>query len=188
MAVRPVRRPHACRVRACGAQGPRDSRARPGPLVRAILLVGATLASGVVLAAPPPGERLYMTQACALCHAGDAQGVVGMYPPLPATVRRFAQSAEGRRYLVAVITYGTVGTLAVDGHAYTGYMPEHPPGFLSDADLALLINWLATIGAPAHAPRAPFTAEQVHTDRATPMTHAEVLRLRGEALRGLPPK
>ena len=144
-------------------------------LPASLLLLGASAAN----AAPPPAFK-----ACAACHLATGQGVPGAYPPLNGRVAAIASNAEGRRYLVAVPTFGLSGKLTIGSIDYRGVMPRQ--GGLSASDLAGILNYLATDLGGGKGARTfkPFTAAEVEKLRNMnpAMSPADVAKLRATTI------
>ncbi len=101
---------------------------------------------------------------CMGCHGPEAKGVAGKIPPLAGALPLYMRTPEGRNYV-----------LRVPGAANT---------VLNDAQLAAVLNWLAsTYPAPGVEAAAPFTAQEVTRIRHTPL--ANVLATRQEVVRSL---
>ncbi len=102
---------------------------------------------------------------CMGCHGTQAQGVPGRIPPLAHSLAYFMRTVPGRNYVLRV--------------------PGAASSVLSDAQLAAVLNWLATrynaeeLGAGV----MPFTTEEVTRVRHTPL--ADVLATRREVVRAL---
>lgn len=126
-------------------------------------------------AAPPPAFK-----ACATCHLATGQGVPGAYPPLSGRIASIASTSDGRRYLVAVPTFGLSGKVTIGTTDYRGVMPRQ--GGLSASDLAGILNYLATDlgGGKSAETFKPFTAAEVEKLRKInpAMSPADVAKLR----------
>lgn len=97
---------------------------------------------------------------CAACHLPDGSGVTGAFPPVRTRATRIAALDGGREYLVAVVTYGLMGTIEVAGTQYFGVMAGNA-GPMSPADITAALNYLVfelTDDTPAIE---PFTEEEV---------------------------
>ncbi len=114
-------------------------------------------------ALPSPGQD-YMLY-CMGCHGTQAQGVPGKVPPLAHALVRYMRTAEGRDYVLRV--------------------PGAANSVLSDAQLAAVLNWLATRFDAADLPAglSPFTVEEVARARHTPLP--DVLATRREVVQAL---
>jgi hypothetical protein len=129
-------------------------------LARLTVALGASLLSAALHASPAQDYMLY----CMGCHGVQAQGVPGKIPPLAGALALFMRTAEGRDYVLRV--------------------PGAANSALPDAQLAAVLNWLATsYGAPGEAPPAPFTVDEVTRVRHTPL--ADVQARRREVVRSL---
>jgi len=138
--------------------------------VKAVAGIVALLALGAGTAARAADGAAVFTQNCQMCHQSGGAGLAGQFPRLAGRVAAIATVPEARPYLVQVLSRGMVGSITVDGQTVVGMMP----GFaqIPDADLAALLNHLATLGkAPRKAP-APFTPEEVQAVRAGPALSA----------------
>ncbi len=116
------------------------------------------------------------TQNCAFCHQSDAGGLNGQYPRLAGRVGRISGKAQGRTYLIDVVTFGMTGQITVDKQSIIGVMPALQ---LSDDDAAAVLTYLAGL---RDARATPFTAAEVAAQRAMPPktsadVHAERQRL-----------
>jgi mono/diheme cytochrome c family protein len=101
---------------------------------------------------------------CMGCHGAQAQGVPGKIPPLAGALARYMRLPAGRAYVLRV--------------------PGAANSVLSDAQLAAVLNWLATTYAPAdETPPAAFSPEEVTRSRHTPL--ADVQATRREVVREL---
>jgi cytochrome c553 len=115
--------------------------------------LAASLFSLALRASPAQDYMLY----CMGCHGAQAQGVPGKVPPLAGAVALFMRTAEGRDYVLRV--------------------PGAANSALPDAQLAGVLNWLATsYGASAAAPPAPFTVAEVTKVRRTPLADVQARR------------
>lgn len=95
---------------------------------------------------------------CAACHLPTRAGVPGAFPPLRGDVSVFAETTEGRRYLVLVLARGLGGPIKAEGKVYSGMMPAQ--SMLSADEVAAVLNFLAQ-------PKIEFTAEEVTQLRAS---------------------
>ncbi len=139
-------------------------------------LTGVLLVAIAPLTAAADGAALF-AQNCAMCHQVGATGLPGQYPRLAGRVGRIARKAEGRAYLIDILTYGMAGQVVVDKEPIIGVMP---PLLLSDEDAALVLSYVASL---ASEKPTPVSAEDVATERAKPRkSSAEVHALR-ETLR-----
>ncbi|MFZ5608043.1 MAG: c-type cytochrome [Pseudomonadota bacterium] len=121
------------------------------------------------------GAALY--KRCAACHLANGMGVPGSFPPLAGRLAGAANSAQGRAYLVMVISAGLMGEIDVAGETYRGVMPAQ--GGLGDEDIAALLNYLVTDFGEADDENAlnPFTADEVKLIRcAHPHANGQLVR------------
>jgi mono/diheme cytochrome c family protein len=123
------------------------------PLATLTVALGASLFSVALRASPAQDYMLY----CMGCHGAQAQGVPGKIPPLAGALALFMRTAEGRDYVLRV--------------------PGAASSALPDAQLAAVLNWLATsYGAPGDPPPAPFTVDEVTSVRRMPLADVQVRR------------
>src|ERR1700694_3543310 len=110
--------------------------------------------SAIALASPAQDYVLH----CMGCHGATAQGVPGKVPPLARTLVQFMRTPAGRSYVLRV--------------------PGASKSMLTDARLAEVLNWIAGhFGADqASAPAPAFTAEEVSSQRRTPMAAVQATR------------
>ncbi len=83
------------------------------------------------------GENLYLKY-CMACHQTNGSGVPGMYPPL--TNSPIVNSGKKEDF-IEILLNGLKGPIEVHGKKYNQQMPSH--NFLSDNELALIINYVA---------------------------------------------
>ena len=101
----------------------------------------------------------YMLQ-CMGCHTPDGRGEPGHVPSVRDTLVPFANTAEGRKFLVQV--------------------PGSAQSRLSDAELAEVLNWMvANLSASSKPPAfRKFTAAEVASYRHTPLVAVKEIRKR----------
>ncbi|MET1754566.1 hypothetical protein ABVV53_03705 [Novosphingobium sp. RD2P27] len=117
-------------------------------------------------AAPSP-----YSMACQSCHKPDGSGVRGVFPRISSRLGAAAQTAEGRKWLIATVLFGQSGAIVVDGKPIRSAMPAFAR--LSDSPVAETLNWLLA-GAGK-----PFNAAEVAAMRAQPgMSAAKVGQMR----------
>jgi len=122
-------------------------------LARLTAALAASLIHGTAYASPAQDYMLY----CMGCHGAQAQGVPGKIPPLAGALALFMRTAEGRNYVLRV--------------------PGAANSALADAQLAAVLNWVATsYGAPGEPPPAPFTVAEVASVRRTPLADVQARR------------
>jgi len=133
----------------------------------ALLALGGTLgAQGADAAA---GESVYATH-CAACHLPTGEGIPGAFPPLAGHVPELLAVEGGREYPILVVLYGLMGPITVHGQTVDSIMP--PMGYLTDEEVAAVLNYVAT--AWDHEEQLPEDFE--------PYEPEEVAELRGEGL------
>jgi mono/diheme cytochrome c family protein len=127
------------------------------------LVAAALVTLGFARTATASPAQDYMLY-CMGCHGAQAQGVPGKIPPLAGALARYMRLPAGRAYVLRV--------------------PGAANSVLSDAQLAAVLNWLATTYAPAdETPPAAFSPEEVTRIRHTPL--ADVQATRREVVREL---
>ncbi|WP_424952858.1 c-type cytochrome [Deinococcus sp.] len=112
------------------------------------------------------GAQVYSGN-CASCHGPVGAGVAGAFPPLAGNKAILGSE----KYVSDVLLYGLQGQINVAGQPYNGVMPAWA-AVLSDAQIAAVLTHIRSSwgnSAPA------VTAATVKTERATPLTVAQVL-------------
>jgi mono/diheme cytochrome c family protein len=153
-----------------------------GAAVTAFAVAICAAASGVAAepdATPGGADSLGATvfaNRCAVCHGPQAAGIPGSFPSLHEQVTAFAKLAQGRDYLVMVVTTGLMGALKVAGVNYNGVMPAQSG--LSEAEVAAVLTYLAgnlgknDSGAAALSAAAVTDARARHPDQSAQSTRA----------------
>ena len=100
----------------------------------ATLLLAALLAGPALASADAGSGAALFANNCVACHQPDAQGAVGIAPPLAGTLAGYVGSEAGRGYLVSVPLTGMVGKIVVNGQVYNSNMPSFAS--LGDGDIA----------------------------------------------------
>lgn len=118
------------------------------------------------------GHALYGFN-CGICHHGG-QGMAGSVPPLTGRIDRIAATPEGRHYLAAVLMNGLSGPIQVSGSHYRAEMP--PFRYLSDEEVARILNWLSQQGDTRPAPA--IKPEEIAAARAHRISAGDVNSLR----------
>lgn len=132
-------------------------------MVRVLPLAAPLLAYLVASAAGASPAQDYMLY-CMGCHGPEAQGVPGKVPPLAGALPRYMRIPEGRNYVLRV--------------------PGAANSALSDAQLAAVLNWLATSYAlRGETVPAAFSAAEVSQVRHKPL--ASVLATRSAVIQAL---
>ncbi|WP_243030672.1 c-type cytochrome [Thermus altitudinis] len=122
--------------------------------------------------APKTGAQVYTN--CAGCHGPQGEGNPPNFPPLKGHVASLLGAEGGRSYLLLAVLYGVQGTIRIGGKEYGGLMPGF--SWLSDEEIALVLNHLAEWGAPKDF--KAYTPDEVKAARAKGLTPEEVLKLR----------
>jgi glucose/arabinose dehydrogenase/cytochrome c5 len=115
-------------------------------------------AAAVPIGADTPGGKIYR-QVCAACHMANGSGVPNMQPALAGSTVVAGDSAR----LIDVLLRGPAAALPSDRERFSNVMP--PFAFLSDEDLASVINYLRNNFAPA---AGQVTPAQIAAQRAKP--------------------
>jgi mono/diheme cytochrome c family protein len=142
-----------------------QARAAARTVIALVAVASGTLLAASALAADESvavGAGIFAAR-CAVCHGPEAAGIPGSFPSLHEQVLAFAQSPQGRDYLVMVVTTGLMGELKVAGITYRGVMPAQSG--LSEAEVAGVLSYLAS--DRGKNPAAPgLTATDVSEARA----------------------
>jgi mono/diheme cytochrome c family protein len=113
---------------------------------------------------------------CAVCHGPQAAGIPGSFPSLHEQVVAFSKAAQGRDYLVMVVSTGLMGNLKVGGVSYNGVMPAQSG--LSEAEVAAVLNYLASdlgkndMGGAALSASEVIDARARHPEKSAQSTRA----------------
>lgn len=83
------------------------------------------------------GENVYKKY-CQACHQPNGKGMQGVFPPLANN----PNLKDKPSYIAETIIQGKSGAITVNGTNYNGAMP--PMGYLKDADIATLVNYINT--------------------------------------------
>ena len=104
----------------------------------------AALLAGGSLFANDDGTEAYGADAyvsCAACHLADGSGIPGMFPPINNRVAAIAKLDGGREFLMAVVSFGLMGTIEAGGVQFADIMPGNK-GLMSAADIAAALNYV----------------------------------------------
>ena len=121
---------------------------------------------------PKTGAQVYA--ACSGCHGPQGEGNPPNFPPLKGHVEALLKAQGGREYLALAVLFGLGGKITVLGQTYENLMPGF--AWLSDEEIALVLNHLASWGAPEGF--TPYTPEEIRTLRAKELTPEKVLEAR----------
>lgn len=128
-------------------------------------LAAALAVLAIALPARAWGPETHYAIHCQGCHLADGAETPGKVPGLAGRVALFLRTPDGRAYL--------------------GRVPGVANAALSDADLAVLLNWTLRRFDPAHVPAdfAPYTAAEIGALRRAPLVEVtrERTRILGEA-------
>ncbi len=100
---------------------------------------------------------------CSACHLPDGAGIPGAFPPIRDRAAAIASLEGGREFLIAVVSYGLMGTIEVGGTQYFGVMAGNT-GAMSVDDLAAALNYI--VFELGDAEIEPFTVEEVEAVQA----------------------
>jgi cytochrome c5 len=141
-----------------------------------VLLMLAT--SSLVGAAEPliVGKSDYQ-KLCGVCHLPDGKGIPGAFPPLNERLGHWANTEDGRTYLVKTVTQGMSGSIVVDGQQFFGVMPAVGMQ-MEPATLAGLLNYVLDNFASSIEVE-PYTAGEVGTLRKIEVNNVKDLRPNG---------
>ena len=103
---------------------------------------------------------------CSACHLDDGSGIPGAFPGVRNRAARMAQLDGGRRYLIAVVMYGLMGAIQVDGMQYFGVMPGNA-GAMSAEEVAASLNYIVFELNDGAAELVPFTFNEVEELQAS---------------------
>ena len=120
--------------------------------------IDTSLPAAASIGADTPGGKIYR-QVCAACHMPNGSGVPNMQPALAGS----AVVAGDSTRLINVLLRGPAAALPADREKFSNVMP--PFAFLSDDDLASVINYLRANFAPA---ARQVTPAQITAQRAKP--------------------
>jgi mono/diheme cytochrome c family protein len=118
------------------------------------------------------GAAIYV--GCAACHQANGRGLPSVFPPLAGHAADLYEAS--RDYLIDVVLYGLMGRITVDGVAYDSAMPSH--SYLSDAEIAAVLNHVLTAWGEEPAGFAPYAAADVAAQRGRSLRQADVFELR----------
>ena len=108
--------------------------------------------------------------ACSACHLPDGAGVPGAFPPIRNRAAAMARLDGGREYMIAVVTYGLMGTIQVDSAQYFGVMAGLGAS-MSDDEIAAALNYIVfALSDDEVTDVEPFTAAEVGQVRAAMVT------------------
>ena len=144
----------------------------------ACVLGGLILSAPLLAEADEPlvAEESEYQSNCGICHLPDGKGVPGAFPPLNERLGHWANTENGRTYLVKVVTQGLSGVILVDGQQYMGAMPAIGMQ-LQPEQLAALLNYtLDKFASTVDA--APYTAGEIEKQRVIKVGNAMDLRPR----------
>lgn len=116
-------------------------------IVLLAVLLGATLlwvgAQGTPIDVidTTPGQAVFNAN-CVACHQATGSGLPTIFPPLKGHVPELLVAEGGKDYILRVVLFGLTGAISVGDTNYDGLMPAW--GHLSDAQLADVLNYLAT--------------------------------------------
>lgn len=131
----------------------------------------AALALGIcvprLFVSGPSASQLFAAH-CSACHGTQAEGIPGLAPPLAGR-----ELARARAQILNTVLSGLSGPIEVSGENYDGVMPSFAA--LDDAEIAVLVDYVISLGAPTQVPVARQTTPvEVAEARKITMTAAEL--------------
>jgi mono/diheme cytochrome c family protein len=147
----------------------------PGAAPCAAAEPGVAAQAAATSGAPGSAGAAVFADRCAVCHGPQAAGIPGSFPSLREQVVAFAKIAQGRDYLVMVVTTGLMGNIKLSGVNYNGVMPAQSG--LSQTEVAAVLSYLASgLGkgsdAVALSPTEVADARARHPDKSAQGTRA----------------
>ena len=106
---------------------------------------------------------------CSACHLQEGQGIPGAFPPVRNRAAQIAALEGGREFLIAVVSYGLMGPIQVDGTNYASVMPGNV-GLLQPEAIAAALNYLVFELQDDDAAAndiEPYTADEVSAYQAS---------------------
>jgi mono/diheme cytochrome c family protein len=143
--------------------------------VASTLVAGLSAPSLSSAQSPADGAAVFAGR-CAVCHGPQAAGIPGTFPSLHEQVVAFAKTAQGRDYLVMVVTTGLMGELNIASAHYNGVMPAQSG--LSESEVAAVLSYLASdmgkngAAPPAVTPADVTEARARHAENSAQATRA----------------
>ena len=131
---------------------------------RLLVVIVAAFAALVVVSkatAEDYDSAAYAT--CSACHLPDGAGIPGAFPPIRDRAAAIASLEGGREFLIAVVSYGLMGTIEVGGTPYFGVMAGNT-GAMSVDDLAAALNYI--VFELGDADVEPFTVAEIEAVQA----------------------
>ena len=122
---------------------------------------------------------------CVICHQSNGKGVPGMYPPLADSIGSYVAIAEGRAYLVHVVSFGLSGAISAHGQTYNGVMQSWAK--FKDQDVADVLNYVLTTFNAKLLPHnfSPLTADEVKKYRTANTALGDVHKEREALMKAL---
>ncbi len=123
----------------------------------AIALIAAAAAANAAIAY---GPKVNFQLNCMGCHLADGSGEAGRVPSIRRSLPLFSESPQGRDYVIRV--------------------PGVSESPLSDAETAVLLNWMVRNLSEAGLPRGfvDYSAAEVHRSRIHPLADVSLVRAR----------
>ena len=131
---------------------------------KSVIVAGILLVSFAVPLKAEYSADSYRT--CSACHLADGSGIPGAFPSIRNRSARMAELDGGRSYLIAVVIYGLMGAIQVDGMQYFGVMPGNA-GAMSAEEIAASLNYIVFELNDGSAELAPFTSNEVEELQAS---------------------
>jgi mono/diheme cytochrome c family protein len=107
-----------------------------------LLMLSFTISPVAMAVENHPGQAVFAQ--CAACHLPSGQGIPGAFPPIADRIGRYAETDEGRAYLVGVISGGLIGSISIAGVDYSGAMPGLS-GLLNDQAIGDVLNYVMQV-------------------------------------------
>jgi len=130
-------------------------------------------------AEPKIAARGEYQKLCGVCHLPDGKGIPGVFPPLNERLGHWANTEDGRTYLVKIVTQGMSGTIIVDDQNFFGVMPAVGMQ-LEPASLAVLLNYVLLKFAP-EVDVEPYTGKEVEHIRSIVVKNVKDFRPQGSS-------
>ncbi len=111
-------------------------------------------------AATPAGYSAAAYGPCSACHLPDGNGIPGAFPRIRDRAQQIANLDGGRKYLVAVVAYGLMGPINIDGTQFAGVMPGHGSSFTAD-NIASVLNYIVFELTDSKQDSTPFSTDEV---------------------------
>ena len=133
---------------------------------RFLIVSAVSLMAAAPVLAQDENDNASAYATCAACHLPDGVGVPGAFPPIRNRAAAIAALEGGRAYLIAVVSYGLMGTIVVDDVQYFGVMAGNA-GLLDAEGIAAALNYLVfELNDDEAVGIEPFTTAEVEAAQA----------------------